>query len=81
MEKPFGQWNTLELISFNGKSIHIVNGKVVMEVEQAEFYNGTEWIPMTKGKLQIQSEAAEAFYKNIRIKPLSEVERAFEAYF
>jgi len=27
-------------------------------------------IPLTKGKLQIQSEGAEVFYKEIMIKPL-----------
>lgn len=80
-EKPRGQWNTLELITFNGKSIHIVNGKVVMEVEQAEFFNGSEWVPMVKGKLQVQSEAAEAFYKNIKLKKLTEVENAYKSYF
>ncbi|PTB96231.1 DUF1080 domain-containing protein, partial [Marivirga lumbricoides] len=29
-EKPMGEWNTLDLICFEGKSIHIVNGEVVM---------------------------------------------------
>lgn len=80
-EKPFGEWNTLELISLNGKSIHIINGKVVMEVDQPEFFNGSKWIPMTKGKIQIQSEAAETFYKNIKIKQITEVENSLKKYF
>jgi len=80
-EKPRGQWNTVELISFNGRAIHITNGKVVMEVAQAEFFNGSKWIPMVKGKLQIQSEGAETYFKNIKIKEISEVEGEYEKYF
>src|SRR5262249_44862308 len=29
-EKPTGQWNTIELVTVGGTSVHIVNGKVVM---------------------------------------------------
>ncbi len=73
-EKPRGEWNTLELICYGDKATHIVNGKVVMEVEQPRFFDGKSWIPMNKGKLQIQSEAAEVFYKNIKIKHIEEKE-------
>lgn len=73
-EKVFGEWNTLELICFGDTSIHIVNGEVVMVVYQAEFFNGSDWIPMQKGKIQIQSEAAETYYKNIKIKSINALE-------
>lgn len=69
-EKPKGEWNSMELLCFGDKAIHIVNGKIVMIVEQPHFFNGKDWTPMNKGKLQIQSEAAEIFYKEIKIKPL-----------
>jgi len=69
-EKSRGEWNRLELICYGDKAIHLVNGKVVMEVEQPRFFDGENWIPMNKGKLQIQSEAAEVFYKNIKIKTI-----------
>ncbi|MEM6964877.1 MAG: hypothetical protein AAF573_08940 [Bacteroidota bacterium] len=49
-------------------------GKVVMEVEQPQFFDGEKWTPMNKGKLQIQSEAAEVFYKNIKIKSITSEE-------
>jgi hypothetical protein len=29
--------------------------------------------PLTKGKIQIQSEGAEVFYKGIRIQPISQL--------
>ena len=62
-EKPMGEWNTVELICFNGKSLHIVNGHVVMILQNSrQIVNGnTE--PLIKGKIQIQSEAAESSIK------------------
>lgn len=72
-EKPHGEWNTLELVCFNGKSYHIVNGYVVMILEKAESHKEGEFTPVTKGKIQFQSEAAECYYKDIQIKKLSEL--------
>ncbi|MFD2587353.1 DUF1080 domain-containing protein [Croceitalea marina] len=69
-EKPNGEWNSLELICFNGKSWHIVNGQVVMVLEKALEKTEEGFQPVVSGKLQIQSEAAEAFYRNIKIKTL-----------
>ena len=73
-EKANGEWNTLELICFGQKALHIVNGKVVMVLEnsQERMPNGT-LKPLVNGKIQIQSEAAEAFYRNIQIRPITEI--------
>ncbi len=70
-EKPNGEWNTLELVCFNGKSYHIVNGYVVMVLENAESYKDGKLTPITKGKIQFQSEAAECYYKDMFIKKLT----------
>lgn len=79
-EKPFGEWNTVELIAFKNTNIHIVNGEVVNIVYNPKFFNGKEWSAMTKGKLQFQSEAAETFYKNIKIKSISQLEDVYKKY-
>jgi hypothetical protein len=34
-EKYYGEWNTVEVISFKGKCVHIVNGVVVNVGEDA----------------------------------------------
>ena len=60
-EKPSGEWNTVEVISYNGKCIHIVNGEVVNAGEKAS---------VTKGRLLLQSEYSEVYYRNARIKQL-----------
>lgn len=78
-EKPYGEWNTLELICIGDKAYHIVNGKVVMVLENSvEFKEDGSTIPLTKGKIQIQSEAAEAYYKNIKIRSINKLPKMFE---
>jgi hypothetical protein len=80
-EKPMGEWNTVELICFGGNSLHLVNGQVVMALSNSRYMFGNESKPLTKGKIQLQSEAAEVFYKDIRIRAISELPEAYKAYF
>lgn len=70
LEKPLGQWNTIELICYKDKSIHIVNNEIVMVLRNSRYYEGEIQKPLTAGKIQIQSEAAEVFYKDIQIRNL-----------
>ena len=70
-EKPHGDWNTLELICFENKSIHIVNGEVVMILKNSRYVKDGKKVPMNKGKIQLQSEAAEVFYKKIELMNLT----------
>jgi hypothetical protein len=72
-EKPNGEWNTVEVISFNGNSVHLVNGKVTMRLFNSRLLvNGTEE-PLKAGRIQLQSEGAEIFYRNIEVLALSKV--------
>ncbi len=72
-EKPSGEWNTIDLYCFGDTAIHVVNGKVVMAIYHSRKPEGNKMIPLTKGKIQIQSEGAEVFYRNIRIRPIGEL--------
>ena len=81
-EKPHGEWNTLDLYCFNGKSLHIVNGEVVMILKDSRYLNEAgEFVNMYKGKIQIQSEAAEVFYKDIKIRTIESLESELSSYF
>lgn len=80
-EKPQGQWNELELICFEGKSIHIVNGGVAMVLRNSRYYENGESKPLIEGKIQLQSEAAEVFYKDISIKALTEFPEKYHELF
>lgn len=80
-ENPDGEWNTVELICFENKSIHIVNGKVVMILRNSRYVEDGESIPMNKGKIQIQSEASEVFYKDIEIRYLESLPAEYVEYY
>jgi hypothetical protein len=60
-EKPTGEWNRLEIIFQNGKCTHIMNGVVVNEGADASVRNG---------RILVQSEGAEIYYRKIEIEEL-----------
>lgn len=60
-EKLYGEWNTVEVISYNGKCVHIVNGVVV---------NVGEGASVKDGRILLQSEYAEVYYRNPKIREL-----------
>ncbi|HVV55652.1 MAG TPA: DUF1080 domain-containing protein [Mucilaginibacter sp.] len=69
-ENPTGEWNTIDLYCHGDTSIHMVNGKVMMMLyRNRQDDNGNE-TPLTRGKIQIQSEGAEVYYRNIEIQPI-----------
>ena len=72
-EKPTGQWNTIELYCLGQTSVHMINGKVnMMLTGSRQNVNGKE-VPLTKGKIQLQSEGAEVFYRNIAVRSIASV--------
>ncbi len=81
VEKPFGEWNTLELICFEDKAIYIVNGEVVMSLSGSRYKDGNELKPLTKGKIQLQSEAAEVYFTDIEIKNIRSLPKEYRRYF
>lgn len=68
VEKPNGEWNTIEIYTVGQTSTFLVNGTPNMVLFEATKKEGNKRVPLTKGKIQIQSEAAEIYYKNIEIK-------------
>jgi hypothetical protein len=60
-EKPTGEWNRVEIIADRGKVTYIVNGKVVNEFEEPSEH---------EGKILVQSEGAEIYYRKIEITEL-----------
>jgi hypothetical protein len=60
-EKPYGEWNTVEVIAKDGRCIHKVNGVIVNEGTDAN---------IREGKIALQSEGAEIYYRNIKLAEL-----------
>jgi hypothetical protein len=80
-ESPNGEWTDIELICFEGKSLHIVNGHVVMVLANSRYKKDGAFAPLEEGKIQIQSEAAEVFYKDIEIQELDALSQEYSRYF
>ena len=72
-EKPTGEWNTLDLVCLDDNSIHIVNGVVVMRLRHAQRLDRGEPAELASGNILLQSEGAEVFFRNIRIRPITAV--------
>jgi hypothetical protein len=72
-EKPFGEWNTIDLYCFGRTSVHVVNGKINMvNYNSGKIENGVV-SPLTKGKIQLQSEGGELFVKTLEIEQIKEI--------
>ncbi|RNI29725.1 DUF1080 domain-containing protein [Rufibacter immobilis] len=80
-ESKNNDWTEIELITFGDKSLHIVNGHVVMVLQNSRYVENGKATPLTKGKIQIQSEAAETYFKDIMIKPVSAMPKEYSKYF
>ena len=76
-EKPSGEWNVLDLYCHGDTSVHMINGKVMMVLYHSQQSDNGKISPLKKGKLQIQSEGAEVFYKQIKIKSLNSIPSDF----
>lgn len=62
VEKPAGQWNRLEAICDRGNVTYFLNGVKVNEGRDGSFQ---------EGRILIQSEGAEMFFRNIELLPLT----------
>jgi hypothetical protein len=60
-EKPHGEWNTVVVEAKGHRIRHFVNGNCNMVGYFAS---------LTKGRINLQSEGAEIFYRNITIEPV-----------
>lgn len=68
-ESPYGQWTRIDLYVLEDKAVHVVNGKVVLALTNAISKDGTK---LDSGQIQLQSESAESYMKDIYIRPISE---------
>ncbi|WOO43351.1 DUF1080 domain-containing protein [Rubellicoccus peritrichatus] len=71
-EAPHGEWNTVEIYTLGQTSVFVVNGTPNMVIFNAFQKSPDGNIPLTRGKLQLQSEAAEIFYRDIKVRPISD---------
>ena len=69
-EKTHGEWNSVELYVVGSSAVHVVNGKVVNVIEDAHLFIDDEKVSLDVGKIQLQSEGATVYYKDVMIKSI-----------
>jgi 3-keto-disaccharide hydrolase len=70
------EWNTIEVQTVGTTSVHIVNGKVNMVLTNARHLVKGSQVALKRGKIQIQSEGAEVYYRNISLRPITGITAA-----
>ena len=73
VERPLGEWNTLDLYCLGQIGVHVVNGHTQVMLSGLRHKMGDGEVPLTRGKLQFQSEAAEVFFREIAIRPIRQL--------
>jgi hypothetical protein len=67
------QWNVVEVIFQGDQAVNIVNGRavnVVTGLRQPDPQNPGKYIPLTRGKIAIEIEYAEVWFRRIEVKSL-----------
>ena len=77
VEQVFGNWNTVEVVFWGGQCIHILNGHVNLVAVNPRWKDGDLWRPLTHGRIQLQSEAAEVFYRKAEVRHFDELPPEF----
>jgi hypothetical protein len=67
-------WNTVEVIAQGDRATHLVNGRIVntmSALEQPDPQASGQFIPLRRGRIAIEIEFAEIWYRRIDVKPLA----------
>lgn len=64
------EWVDCHAIIRGDTSVHIVEGIVVNRAEKLQGRVGGKYVPLKQGYLQFQSEAAEIYYKDLKLRDL-----------
>lgn len=67
-------WNKLEVIVRGDRATHIVNGVVNMRVADMKAWDAASnsWVKLDHGRIALQAEGAEVFFRNIQVRPLTQ---------
>jgi hypothetical protein len=77
-ENPPGSWNTVEVYALGSESVHLVNGHLVVHAKGAMIEeSATTSVPLTRGKIQLQSESMEVFFRAVSLVPIESLPAEF----
>ena len=70
-DPPTTEWLTLEVYTVGQTAVHLLNGKVVLVLYNTRLHENGATKPLTSGKIQLQSEGSEVFYRNLELRPIT----------
>ncbi|MBI1840365.1 MAG: DUF1080 domain-containing protein [Verrucomicrobia bacterium] len=71
-EKP-GEWNVCEVIAWGNVGLHLLNGQVSLALVNPRYTDNNIERPLNHGKIQLQSEGAEIFFRKVELRPISKI--------
>jgi hypothetical protein len=66
-------WNTVEVnVRGSDGTAHVVNGDTVFQAKDLRRLNNDNksWVPLAHGRIALQAEFAEVYYRNVEIQPI-----------
>jgi sugar phosphate isomerase/epimerase len=73
-ESDSTKWTSMDVYTHGSSVVYLVNGHVVMAFRNAGILQKDKTVAsLTKGKIQLQSEGAEGYYKDITIRSISDI--------
>jgi hypothetical protein len=73
-ERPFGEWNTFEIYCVGDEVVQVLNGQVTARMTKSRKENGEA---LTGGRIAIQLEGAEMFFREMTIETLAAMPERF----
>jgi hypothetical protein len=67
-------WNVVEVVWQGDRTAHIVNGRTVnvaYNLQQPDPNNPGQFIPLTRGKIALEFEYAETWFRRVEVRSLS----------
>ncbi|MFT3784240.1 MAG: DUF1080 domain-containing protein [Nibricoccus sp.] len=72
-------WNTIELFCVGDSAVQVVNGHLALRLTHSRKTIGDKVEPLTAGRLLLQMEGSEIYFRDIEIKPAAEIPAEFAA--
>jgi hypothetical protein len=71
--RPGTGWETFEILTVGDRSVHKVNGQVVLVLGEARRWVGLQSEPVTRGRIQIKSAGGAVSYRRLLMRPLRQL--------
>ena len=74
LERRRPSWNRVDLLAVGDEATHLLNGHLVRRMARARYLGAGEPRPLTRGRLQLQSEGTETSSRRIEICPIEDLD-------